>query len=107
MPLKWPILAKHVFFQIILRFVCENSVFPFKYATGENIIGMLPGKLSGSPNDRLFLIGAHYDTMRTTLHGSDDNGSGVAAMLQVAKQLAKGMVCHVIVYLEWCFEFSF
>lgn len=60
-----------------------------KYATGENIIGMLPGKLAGSPNDRLFLIGAHYDTMRTTLHGSDDNGSGVAAMLQVAKQLAK------------------
>ena len=61
---------------------------------------MLPGKLAGSPNDRLFLIGAHYDTMRTTLHGSDDNGSGVAAMLQVAKQLAKGMVCHVIISLS-------
>ncbi|XP_022789247.1 uncharacterized protein LOC111328956 isoform X2 [Stylophora pistillata] len=60
-----------------------------KYATGENIVGMLPGKLAGSPDDRLFLIGAHYDTMRTTSHGTDDNGSGVVAMLQVAKQLAK------------------
>ena len=50
---------------------------------------MLPGTLAGSSNDRPFLIGAHYDTMRTTAHGTDDNGSGVAAMLQVAKQVAK------------------
>ena len=56
---------------------------------------MLPGKLAGSPNDRLFLIGAHYDTMRTTSHGADDNGSGVVAMLQVAKQLATGVFCHI------------
>ena len=53
---------------------------------------MLPGTLAGSPNDRLFLIGAHYDTVRTTAHGADDNGSGVAAMLQVAKQIATGML---------------
>lgn len=49
---------------------------------------MLSGTLAGSFNDRPFLIGAHYDTMRTTSHGADDNGSGVAAMLQVAKQMA-------------------
>ena len=54
---------------------------------------MLPGTLAGSPNDKLFLIGAHYDTVRTTAHGADDNGSGVAAMLQVAKQIATGN-CH-------------
>ena len=53
---------------------------------------MLPGTLAGSPNDRIFLIGAHYDTVRTTAHGADDNGSGVAAMLQVAKQIATGML---------------
>ena len=49
---------------------------------------MLSGTLAGSFNDRPFLIGAHYDTMRTTAHGANDNGSGVAAMLQVAKQMA-------------------
>ena len=59
-----------------------------QYATGVNIIGMLPGTLSGSPNDRPFLIGSHYDTVRTTSHGANDNGSGVAAMLQVAKNFA-------------------
>ena len=53
---------------------------------------MLPGTLAGSPNDRLFLIGAHYDTVRTTAHGADDSRSGVAAMLQVAKQIATGML---------------
>lgn len=63
--------------------------YPFKqYATGVNIIGMLPGTLAGSPNDRPFLIGSHYDTVRTTSHGANDNGSGVAAMLQVAKNFA-------------------
>lgn len=61
--------------------------FP-QYSTGVNIIGMLSGTLAGSSNDRPFLIGAHYDTMRTTAHGANDNGSGVTAMLQVAKQMA-------------------
>ena len=55
------------------------------------MVGKLPGTLAGSINDRLFLIGAHYDTMRTTAHGADDNGSGVAAMLQVAKQITTGV----------------
>lgn len=53
---------------------------------------MLPGELAGSPNDRPFLIGSHYDTVRTTSHGTDDNGSGVTAMLQVAKQISTGEV---------------
>lgn len=57
-------------------------------ASGVNIIGMLPGTFAGSPNDRLFLIGSHYDTVRTTSHGANDNGSGMVAMLQVAKQIA-------------------
>ena len=62
----------------------------FQYATGVNVIGMLPGTLTGSPNDRPFLIGSHYDTVRTTSHGANDNGSGVSAMLQVAKQITAG-----------------
>ena len=53
-------------------------------------MGMIPGTLAGTPNDRLFLIGAHYDTVRTTLYGTDDNGSGVVALLQVAKQIVIG-----------------
>lgn len=51
---------------------------------------MIPGKYKGTNKDKLFLIGAHYDTVRTTNHGVDDNGSGVAAMLQAAKHLSTG-----------------
>lgn len=77
----------------VLNFIQSCNVFKtsfFQYATGVNLVGKLPGTLAGSSNDRLFLIGAHYDTMRTTSHGADDNGSGVAAMLQVAKQITTG-----------------
>ena len=66
------------------------------------MVGKLPGTLAGSSNDRLFLIGAHYDTIRTTAHGADDNGSGVAAMLQVAKQITTG-VQYVKYFLFSCF----
>jgi Zn-dependent M28 family amino/carboxypeptidase len=60
---------------------------PNKVVKGVNIVGMLPGRLTGTRDDRLILIGSHYDTMRTTSHGADDNGSGVVALLQVAKLL--------------------
>lgn len=61
----------------------------FQFATGVNVVGMIPGTFAGTPNDRLFLIGAHYDTVRTT-YGTDDNGSGVVALLQVARQITMG-----------------
>ncbi|XP_068738802.1 uncharacterized protein [Montipora capricornis] len=57
-----------------------------QFGCGHNVVGMVPGTLAGSPDDRLFLIGAHYDTVRHT-QGADDNGSGVVALLQVAKQI--------------------
>ncbi|XP_031550281.1 uncharacterized protein LOC116287729 [Actinia tenebrosa] len=55
---------------------------------GTNIVGVLPGRQYKKRYDRLILIGAHYDTVRTT-KGVDDNGSGVVAMLQVARILSK------------------
>ncbi|KAK3587896.1 hypothetical protein CHS0354_014408 [Potamilus streckersoni] len=52
---------------------------------GSNIIGILKGKRFGTFKDRIAGIGAHYDTVRNS-PGVDDNGSGVAAMLEVAKR---------------------
>jgi len=46
-----------------------------------NIIGQLPGRFTGTRADKIFLIGAHYDTVKTT-PGVDDNGSGITALLQ-------------------------
>jgi hypothetical protein len=50
-----------------------------------NIEGMLPG--TGTSNE-IIVIGAHYDTSPTGTPGADDNASGVAVMLEIARALA-------------------
>lgn len=51
-----------------------------------NVIGILKGDNFGKASDRILGIVAHYDTVNTS-PGVDDNGSGVAAMLEVARQI--------------------
>lgn len=51
-----------------------------------NIVGRLPGRYTGTRDDKMVLIGAHYDTVQTS-RGVDDNGSGVTALLQALKHL--------------------
>lgn len=51
-----------------------------------NVIGILKGTNFGTGSDRIIGLGAHYDTVKIS-KGVDDNGAGVAALLEVAKQL--------------------
>jgi hypothetical protein len=51
-------------------------------ATGRNVVGRLRGSLPGAP---YLLVGAHYDTWYA---GSADNGTGVAAVLEIAEAFA-------------------
>ncbi|XP_060599515.1 uncharacterized protein YfbL-like [Ruditapes philippinarum] len=51
-----------------------------------NVVGILKGTNFGKVNDKIIGLGAHYNTVQHT-KGVDDNGAGVAAMLEVAKQL--------------------
>lgn len=53
-------------------------------ATGRNVVGRLAG---ATPDAPYVLVGAHYDTWQI---GSADNGTGVAALLEVAERLAAG-----------------
>ena len=46
----------------------------------------MPGSKWGTSGDKILLVGAHWDTVPNT-GGLDDNGSGVAAMLEVARAL--------------------
>ena len=55
---------------------------------GANVFGILPGTLWGTSRDRVVIIGAHWDTMDNT-GGYDDNGSGVAAVLELARQIVE------------------
>ena len=55
---------------------------------GGNIFGILPGKLWGTSKDRVVIVGAHWDTMIKT-DGYNDNGSGVVAVLELARQFVE------------------
>ena len=48
------------------------------------MVGRLPGRFTGTSDDKMVLIGSHYDTVQTT-PGVDDNGSGMTALLQTLK----------------------
>jgi hypothetical protein len=52
----------------------------------KNVLGQITGR---RPN-RLIVIGAHYDHLGSTYPGADDNASGVAGLLELARLLAAG-----------------
>ncbi|OGQ77548.1 MAG: hypothetical protein A2289_08110 [Deltaproteobacteria bacterium RIFOXYA12_FULL_58_15] len=57
-----------------------------------NIEARLPSK---NPNAKTIVVGAHYDTVPNT-PGANDNGSGVAGVLALARRLATAPVgCHI------------
>ena len=57
-----------------------------KTYSSRNVIAELPGE---SSSNRVIVIGAHYDTTPNT-QGANDNGSGVASLMSVARELAEG-----------------
>lgn len=54
------------------------------YATGANVVGRLPAKVSGG--DEWIVVGAHFDTVAGA-PGANDNATGVAAVLASARML--------------------
>ena len=79
---------------------------PFTYPTtfseqqGVNVLGWLPG--SQHP-DQFLVITAHYDHLGQSggkiFHGADDNASGVAAMLALARQAVRQGSRHSLLFL--------
>ena len=57
-----------------------------KTYSSRNVIAELPGD---PRSDRVLVVGAHYDTTPGT-QGANDNGSGVASLMSVARELAEG-----------------
>ncbi|QBG49199.1 Zn-dependent exopeptidase M28 [Verrucomicrobia bacterium S94] len=61
----------------------------------------------GSPGYRIHIIGAHYDTVDaahesvTRCPGADDNGSGVAAMLETARVIQHAQFRDTIVFVAF------
>lgn len=55
---------------------------------GSNLIGFFPGTKWGTSEDELILVIAHWDTVNIS-PGFDDNGSGVAALLETARAIGE------------------
>ncbi|UCC73226.1 MAG: M28 family peptidase [Gemmatimonadota bacterium] len=64
--------------------VVERQPFDFRGATYNNVVGRLSGSDPGAPD---LLVGAHFDTVSNS-PGADDNASGVAVLLEVARHAA-------------------
>lgn len=75
---------------------------PFHYQGKEysNIIAELPG--TSSP-EKILVVGAHYDTVRTT-PGADDNASGVAGVLCLSRMLAGSRPDKTVRFVAFALE---
>jgi len=78
-------IQKYIYQQLGKYGIVETFDFTVRGKTHHNFILNLPGKQKG---DRApILIGAHYDTVPGT-PGADDNATGVAVLLELAKVFA-------------------
>ena len=54
---------------------------------GMNVVGTLPG--GSAFHNECIVVGAHFDTIPGTSDGADDNGSGTAAVMEIARVLSQ------------------
>jgi Zn-dependent M28 family amino/carboxypeptidase len=74
--------------------------FSFRGNTYHNLVAEITG--TASP-PKVLIIGAHYDTVSTT-PGADDNASGVAGLLAMARGLAGGPFAHTVRFVAFGLE---
>jgi Zn-dependent M28 family amino/carboxypeptidase len=76
----------------------KNAVIP-GVADAANVLGLLPGT---EPGLTPLIITAHYDHLGmhgdTIFYGADDNASGVAAMLELARYLKQQPLRHPVIF---------
>jgi hypothetical protein len=74
--------------------------FLFRGATYYNLVAELTG--AELPDD-ILVVGAHYDTVGTT-PGADDNASGVAGLLELARTLAGTRLAKTVRFVAFALE---
>ncbi len=86
--------------QLCSQYGYQAEDIPFS-ATGRNIVMYKSGTVQPKT---AFLLSAHYDCVGTTnapFRGADDNGSGVAAILEAARVLRQVSFPYTIVLAFW------
>src|SRR5687767_7538157 len=93
-----------------------STVNPHAGSTGRNVIALLPGS-NPQVRDEWIIIGAHYDHLghgeygsaepnhgNAVHNGADDNASGVAVMLEVARRLATRAPARSVAFVAFTGE---
>ena len=78
-----------------------RQAFIYKGNTYHNIITEVKG--TGSVQDGILVIGAHYDSAEGT-PGADDNASGVAGLLELARLAEKSPMKRTVRFVAFCLE---
>lgn len=66
---------------------------------GPNVVGTL---LSGSAaNEDIIIVGAHLDSWPSVSPGADDDASGVAAVMEMARAMAQYQYNHTLVFVAF------
>lgn len=95
------------FKDIGFNFYQDSFKHPFSFQTrnkktvnGTNLIGYIEGK-----SDRVIIIGAHYDHVGISnsfiYNGADDNASGVAALLAIAKYFKQHKPNNTLLFIAF------
>lgn len=74
----------------------ERDEFVYAAQTYQNIIATKPGRLYP---DQVIVIGAHYDSVSNP--GADDDGSGVASLLELARIFSVYDTAYTIKFCAW------
>ncbi len=76
----------------------QTTLEPFTYnsQTYYNVVGVHPGV---TPSDDIYLVGAHYDSVNNP--GADDNASGTAAVMELARVLCQYSFDATLVFVAF------
>ncbi len=87
----------------LISFGCATERQPFNYRNNlyYNIIGEVEGIEKADKG--ILVIGAHYDTVIGT-PGADDNASGIAGMLELARLAAAKPFRRTVRFVAFCLE---
>lgn len=91
-------LARDNILNAFASFGLTASLDPFQYSgnTYHNVIGVLQGR---TRPDEVYIVGAHYDSADTP--GADDNASGVAGVLEIARVASRHPWECTIIFAAW------
>jgi len=91
-------LARDAIYDQFAGYGLQTSLDPFTYSgsTYYNVVATIPGRVR--PGD-IYVIGAHYDSVNNP--GADDNASGVAGVLEMARVAAEYWWDATIVFIAF------